>query len=372
MTVSITNLVKTYTGNDASTVFAYDFFIPTASEVIVEIYDTVTETTTVLNTSQYSITGVGDAGFGNVTYPLSGDPLTTTEKITIRRSMTFDQGLALTNQTSFLPETLEDELDAIVFMLLELKERTDRVILGFPGETFDTVLPPKATLANKVPSFDGDGNPTYSDNPAVSATAAAASAAAAAASVTNAASSATAASNSATSAASSAADALSSSLLALAAQQALDLPTISGGDAGKGLKVNSGETAYEFDTSIAHLDAVGIWAAVQGMDTEIVAYTASWTPDLTDSPWMVMDDISGSLAINLPTGCDGSRQHFVLEIHQDATGSRAITENAGFVGDITWSTGADEVDVVLCVVVAQSGGTATKVIMSPLYQGAEW
>lgn len=159
MTVDITNSVKTHTGNDATTVWPYDFFIPSAGEVTVEVYDTVADTTTVLTTSQYSITGVGDAAFGNVTYPLSGTPLTTTEKLIIRRTMTFDQGLDISNQTGFLPEDLEAELDSIVFQILELKEQLNRTIKGFPGETFSE-LSPKTAIANTFLKFDADGNPT--------------------------------------------------------------------------------------------------------------------------------------------------------------------------------------------------------------------
>ena len=186
MTLSITKRLKRYTGNDAATTFAYDFLIPLATDVEVSIFDSLTSVTTVLTGSQYSITGIGSALFGEVTYPLAGDPLPTTSDIIIKRIVPYTQVMDVTNQGGFLPAVLEDQLDAIVMQVQQLAEQAGRTILGEADSTFDLELPAKTLLADKLLLFDSSGDPIAGPS-AANISAAEAHAAAAAASAASAA-----------------------------------------------------------------------------------------------------------------------------------------------------------------------------------------
>ncbi len=186
MTLSITKRLKRYTGNDAATTFAYDFLIPLITDIEVSIFDSLTSVTTVLSGSQFSITGIGSASFGEVTYPLAGDPLPATSDIIIKRTVPYTQSMDVTNQGGFLPEVLEDQLDAIVMQVQQLAEEAGRTILGPSGDTFDLELPAKANLVDKLLLFDSNGDPIAGPS-AANISAAEAHAAAAAASAASAA-----------------------------------------------------------------------------------------------------------------------------------------------------------------------------------------
>lgn len=160
MTISATKRLIQYTGNDSATEFAYDFYIPDADSVRVLIYDTDSQETTELSSSEYSIDGLGEETFGSVTYPLAGDPISSTKVITILREVAYTQETSIQNQSGFFPAVLEAQLDFMVMQVQQLKELIDRSVIGLEGTSFDTIPLPKASLADKYLYFDSNGDPT--------------------------------------------------------------------------------------------------------------------------------------------------------------------------------------------------------------------
>lgn len=144
MTVSNQVSHETSQGDGVNTLFPYNFLIPTADDAQVIVYDSVALTSTVIASSLYSITGIGDPNGGNVTYPLTGTPLPTTQFITIKRVIPLTQGLALTNQSDFLPDVLESQLDDIVFMVQQVSEVINRAVVIPDGAAID----PSTYLSN--------------------------------------------------------------------------------------------------------------------------------------------------------------------------------------------------------------------------------
>lgn len=185
--MSVDNEVRAvnYTGDSVVTVWAYNFLIPTDTEVVVEVYNSVTNTYTVINAANFSITGVGNPSGGTITYPTSGSPLTANDTIFISRVVGYTQDLDIPQTGEFDSSTLEQQLDDIVFQIQQTRDEGAGAIRLPPGESFQ-VLPPKATLAGKAIIFDettseprGGPNAADIENAGTNATAAAASAVAA-------------------------------------------------------------------------------------------------------------------------------------------------------------------------------------------------
>lgn len=158
MTVTTTNRQVIHTGNGVTTVFPYTFRIPETSMLSVLLQDATTgEITSILSSSQYSVTGIGDDGGGSVTYPLSGSPISSAVKIIIRRTVPYTQSTDLVNQSGFFPETIEEQLDRMVMQTQQLAEETGRAIKVPDGETGLTT-PGASARAGKVFAFSSDGS----------------------------------------------------------------------------------------------------------------------------------------------------------------------------------------------------------------------
>lgn len=158
MTVENQNTSVIFTGNGVSTQFPYSFRIPEITMVDIALLDAATnEVVQVLNPGSYTITGVSQDNYdgGMVTYPLAGDPLSSDYKIYIGRTVEYTQGLDLVNQGGFYPESIEYQLDKVIFQIQQLKSGLDRSYktnLGVVAGTFGT--PP----ADHLIVSDGNGN----------------------------------------------------------------------------------------------------------------------------------------------------------------------------------------------------------------------
>lgn len=162
MTLETTTRVKVHTGNGVTTVFPYDFFIPTVDDLEVYLYDITDMTLTLLSSALYSVTGLGTDTFGSVTYPLSGSPISSDEQLRIVRTVPLTQETDLSNQGAFYLQALEDRLDRLTMMVQQLQEQQDRMPKATVGEIFVNDLPAKSALANKYLTFDANGEPQAS------------------------------------------------------------------------------------------------------------------------------------------------------------------------------------------------------------------
>lgn len=160
MTLSSETRLVRYQGNSATTAFPYTFLILSEDDVIVKVYNSDDFTTTTLAASEYTIDGIGEDTFGEVTYPLSGSPLSAVQFIIIVREVPYTQDTDIPNQSAFLPEVLEEQLDRIVMQTQQLAERSSRSLLLLEGDSFENTLPAKVDLAGQMLAFDLDGEPT--------------------------------------------------------------------------------------------------------------------------------------------------------------------------------------------------------------------
>jgi hypothetical protein len=125
MALSTTANKVIHNGNGSATVFAFTFPIPDASYLSV-IYTDADDVETTLSTSDYSVTGIGSATGGSVTYTRSGAAIASGTKLTIVRTVPYTQGTVLSNQGGYYPEIVEARFDLVYMALQQLAEIVGR------------------------------------------------------------------------------------------------------------------------------------------------------------------------------------------------------------------------------------------------------
>ena len=157
MTVSSATNKVSYNGNGSQTVFAYGFKIFDEDDLTVIIRNASGGETTQSITTNYTVSGVGNASGGNVT--MVSAPAST-ETITIIREQPLTQGLDLVPNDPFPATLVEDTLDKLTFMVHQHEETLNRSI---KGSKTTTITNPSFTedataRANKVFAFDASGD----------------------------------------------------------------------------------------------------------------------------------------------------------------------------------------------------------------------
>jgi len=158
MTISTTIVKNSYSGDGSTTTFSYTFKVLAESDLTVIIRSALgTETTKTLNT-HYTITGVGDAAGGSITFTAGNIP-TSTETVVLLRDTTQTQAIDYVANDPFPAESHEEGLDRSVILSQEIQEEVDRSIKLSRTNTMTntefTVGP--TDRANKVLSFDSSG-----------------------------------------------------------------------------------------------------------------------------------------------------------------------------------------------------------------------
>lgn len=159
MTISSTTTKNSYSGNGSTTAFTYSFYIPTSSDIEV-IVRSSTGTESVrsegVGASDYSISGVGSASGGTVTFVTA--PLST-ETVVLRRNTTKTQATDYVANDPFPAETHESALDKLTIIGQDLQEQVDRSIkLSRTNTMTSTEFTVGATdRASKILAFDTSG-----------------------------------------------------------------------------------------------------------------------------------------------------------------------------------------------------------------------
>ena len=156
MTVS-TDLIKvSYSGDDSTTVFAYTFKVFDEDDLVVIIRDANGAETTKTITTDYTVSGVGNANGGNVTMLTAP---ASTETLLILREQPITQGLDLVPNDPFPADSIEEALDKLVFMMQQQAEELDRCIKLSKTNTMTSTefTVSAADRANEVFSFDASG-----------------------------------------------------------------------------------------------------------------------------------------------------------------------------------------------------------------------
>ena len=113
-----------YVGNGATSVYAYGFKIFSNTDLLVTVRDDNDVETTLVLTTDYTVSGVGDTLGGNVT--LVAGNLTTDYALTIRRVRPLTQLADIRNQGDFFAETHEDAFDKMVMVDQQQQNEIDR------------------------------------------------------------------------------------------------------------------------------------------------------------------------------------------------------------------------------------------------------
>lgn len=263
MTVPSANNKDIYNGNDATTEFDWTYLVKDESHLVVIHTDVDdVETTLVLNTDYTINSGIDNPNGGEITYPISGSPLATGEKITLVREVPLVQLTDYQDQDGYYPETTEDQFDLTVMMCQQLAEELERCIKVAISSGTD----PDDLLADIF---------TARDEAQAAAAAAAASEAAAAASEAAAAASAAAALVSETNAAASAAAALVSETNAAASEAAAQAAQTAAETAQTGAE--TAQTAAEAAQTAAEAAQTAAEAAQTAAEAAQIAAEAAQT-----------------------------------------------------------------------------------------------
>ena len=118
-----------FDGNDSTTVFPFTFKVFQAADL--EVYHTDINDNDVLLVldTDYSVSLNADqeaSPGGSVTYPVSGSPLATGEKLTVLNAVEYLQGTDLQNGGAWNPETVENALDRLTMLAQRLNEENER------------------------------------------------------------------------------------------------------------------------------------------------------------------------------------------------------------------------------------------------------
>ena len=161
MTISSTTVKNSYSGNGSTTAFAYTFkiFANTDLQVIIRS-STGTETVKTL-TTHYTVSGVGDASGGNVTFT-SGNTPASGETVVIRRAVPQTQAIDYIANDPFPAESHEEGLDRATMTTQQMQEELDR---SFKVSRTNTITSSEFTdsatdRASKALGFDSEGNLT--------------------------------------------------------------------------------------------------------------------------------------------------------------------------------------------------------------------
>jgi len=143
-----------YTGTAATDTYAYGFKIFKDSELLVQEILISTGVVTDLDlTTDYTVTGAGEASGGNVV--LVAGNLPATKKLVITRKEPLKQLVDLTDNAVVPAGTTEEVYDRIVMIAQQLQEQLDRSILASPDTTSAFTLP--AGVSQKFLGWDDAG-----------------------------------------------------------------------------------------------------------------------------------------------------------------------------------------------------------------------
>ncbi len=126
MTVAVDKRVTSFDGNDVTTSFSIDFDFYELDDIVVKHVDSDDVITTLVYLTDYSISGIGLGE--DVTYPITGSPLATGERLVVYRLSDYIQDLDLVNNEGQHLSMMEQGLDAVVLTVQELKEDITRCI----------------------------------------------------------------------------------------------------------------------------------------------------------------------------------------------------------------------------------------------------
>jgi len=162
MTVSSEVYRNQYSCNGSQTEFPYTFRILDEEHLKVVLTDSGGTETVLTLTTDYTVSGVGDASGGNVT---TVETYASGNTITIVRDVPLTQETDYIEGDDFPAQSHEDALDKLTMMVQQQQEFFNRTVM-FPVSDSDTLsaeLPAGAERAGKYLAFDANGEPIASE-----------------------------------------------------------------------------------------------------------------------------------------------------------------------------------------------------------------
>lgn len=124
MTISSAVNKVQYTGNGATTAFAFGYLFYDEDDLVVTLTNTTTNVDTVQTiTTHYTVTGAGNSSGGTVTFVTAP---TASQRVTIQRIVAYTQTADYTEAGAFPAETHEKRLDLLTMQTQQLAESADR------------------------------------------------------------------------------------------------------------------------------------------------------------------------------------------------------------------------------------------------------
>jgi hypothetical protein len=164
MTVTNQNSSVQYSPGGSTTLFVVPFRFIADGDLVVILTTSGSDETLTL-TTDYTVSGAGDASGGSITTttpPASGTTLT------IYRDTAQTQETDYIDNDDFPAESHEAALDKLTLIAQELQDQVDRCIKIPRNETTTTAIGNAAARASKYPVFDASGNVTVSSEATIS------------------------------------------------------------------------------------------------------------------------------------------------------------------------------------------------------------
>ena len=140
MTVTSTQRSVTYTGNGSTTEFPIEFYFETGW--IVATFSTVNDSEEVMSeevvdSGEYTLSGAGEESGGSLTYPLSGEPLSASERLSIERVVPVTQERVFSNTKPYDATQHGAALDKLTMVSQEHGDDLGRCVKVPVGEETD-------------------------------------------------------------------------------------------------------------------------------------------------------------------------------------------------------------------------------------------
>lgn len=119
--MAVNNMISTsgpYAGNDISTAFSVTFNIKQSSQVAVFQTNALGVTTQLVETTNYTVTGIPDAPLVNLNVALP-----TGETLLLTSAYVATQLTELESQGGFFPDTIENVFDKLTYLILQLQRK---------------------------------------------------------------------------------------------------------------------------------------------------------------------------------------------------------------------------------------------------------
>jgi hypothetical protein len=158
---STTRKAGPFIGNGVTIVFPFSFKVFAKGDVALLLIDANGTETSLTLDSDYSVSINADqtnAPGGTITYPISGSPLPSTNKLVALGDLPIEQQTDITNSGGFYPQIIEDMLDRATIQIQQVAETVSRAIVVGASDTSTPALPSSASRANTILGFDSIGN----------------------------------------------------------------------------------------------------------------------------------------------------------------------------------------------------------------------